>query len=95
MERHTAPNPTPPGEWEAFTYGHTYRGWILRCGPAMIGQVPSSGGKFYCELNHDGMGPRDTLEEAKSAIEEAIITGVREMLLAYKVVIRRREKKHW
>jgi hypothetical protein len=40
------PKPTPPGEWEAFSYGTEYRGWSLRRGPASYAYLNNGGGEL-------------------------------------------------
>jgi hypothetical protein len=87
------PKPTPPGEWEAFSYGSNYRGWILRCGPAFNAHITASENKFYTMFNSDGRSVQANLARAQAAVEEEIINSVRVMLPAYRVIFERVEKR--
>ncbi len=87
------PKPTPPGEWEAFSYGKDYRGWILRCGPAFHAHITSCGGGFYTEFNLKPLQVQKELAKAQAAVEEKIINNVRAMLPAYKVIFERVERR--
>jgi hypothetical protein len=82
------PKPTPPGEWEAFSYGD-YRGWNLRCGPGFIAQITGGGDKYFTMLNGEGIAVQSNLLKAQIAVELAIVKGVREMLPGYKVIVER------
>lgn len=86
------PKPTPPGEWETFSAGN-YRGWILRCGPAFLGQINTneSHDKFYSALNRDSLPLQTNLSKAQAQMEEQIINSVRAMLPAYRVIFERVE----
>jgi len=87
------PTPTPPGEWEAFSYGSDYRGWILRCGPAFHAQITSGAGNFYTEFNSKPLAVQKNLERAQAAVEEKIVNDVRAMLPAYRVIFERVERR--
>jgi hypothetical protein len=88
------PKPTPPGEWEEFTYGVNYHGWILRCGPGFDVHITRNGGQYYTTLNGGGLPIQTTLLQAQVSAELAIVTGVREMLPGYKVIVQRLEARH-
>jgi len=89
------PKPTPPGEWEAFTYGSDYRGWILRCGPAFDAHIHQQGGgdKYFTMLNGKARNIQTSLTKAQAAVEEEIINSVRVMLPAYKVIFERVQQR--
>jgi len=87
------PVPTPPGEWEAFSYGNDYFGWVLRCGPAFLVHIHQAGGSFYTTINNKALPVRKTGEDARLAAELAIIQKVRLMLPCYKVICERVAKR--
>lgn len=88
------PKPTPPGEWEAFSYGNDYRGWVLRCGPGFDAHITSGGDKFYTILNGKGLAIQDSLVKAQVAVEHSIVNSMREMLPGYKVIVERLDARY-
>jgi hypothetical protein len=88
------PKPTPPGEWESFSCGNEYRGWVLRCGPAFYAQIHAHAGKeFFSAVNTQALPVQSDLGRAQAAVEEKIVNSVRAMLPAYKVIFERVERR--
>ena len=80
------PKPPPLGEWEAFSYGRDYHAWTLRCGGMFWAHIHLGGGIYYPQLNGSALDLAKSIDDAKDAVERAIIARVREMLPAYRVV---------
>ena len=80
------PKKPPLGEWEAYSSGEQYRGWLLRCGALFISHIRLSNCRYYVWFNGEALGPRDTLDEAQGLAERAIVERVREMLPGYRVI---------
>src|SRR6478735_7155863 len=79
------PKPPPLGKWEAVSYGADYHAWTLRCGAMFWGHVIQARG-YRATLNGNDAGLHEKLDDAKDAVERAIICCVREMLPAYRVI---------
>ncbi|HZQ40182.1 MAG TPA: hypothetical protein VFA87_05300 [Rhizomicrobium sp.] len=80
------PKPPPLGEWETYDCGSDYHGWTLKCGTLFYGQIHLAGGSYFVQLNGRALDSAKSLDEAKDAVERAIIARVRAMLPAYRVV---------
>lgn len=87
------PKPIPPGQWEEFSYGHDYRGWVLRCPPAFHAHITLSGGDCLLSMNAAGGGRYGSLDASKAAAELAIVTTMRETLPVYKMLVERAEQR--
>lgn len=87
--------PTPPGEWEAFTYGTDYRGWLLRCGPGFVVHITRGGDQYFTTFNGGtNLGAQNTLLQAQVAAELAIVNSIRQMLPSYKAIVDRLDARH-
>jgi hypothetical protein len=87
------PKPTPPGDWEHFSYGSDYKGWVLRCGPAFHAQITGGGNQYYTMFNSQSLQVQQSLPRAQAAVEEKIVNDVRAMLPAYRVIFDRVERR--
>ena len=63
----------------------------MRCGPAFVGHIVSSGGgdKYFTTLNGAARPVQAHLATAQARIEGEIVSSVRAMLPAYKVIFDR------
>ena len=89
--------PVAPGEWEPWIFDLT-KGWTLKLLPLFAAQIRQRddfkpyGGTGRCrvfefEINgHFIIGNRPTLEEAQRAVEQHIVTLMRQALPGYRII---------
>ena len=85
------PRPEPLGQWTAWSAAEI-KGWTLKLHPVFDAQVRFRRDlkRYEFQINNQFIiGMRDSLEEAQRACEEHIITMVRAMLPAYRIVHQR------